>query len=188
MHLGRLALAAPALLVLVLTACGEEEAAPAASDPTADPVPAELVLTAGGEDLVLDAPVVGCRESESTPGAQVLMLFAGELPGDGGSGFYVFLPGDELEPATLELPTDGTDEEQVVFAFAAGNETSGSEEDSTGSLEILDAGCDIGDRVRGRVDVRLGSEFGDGDPIDVSGGFDVEVTDLTEVFGDDDAG
>lgn len=152
-----------------------------------DDVPDGLVLTpAKGPSVELPAPAAGCTESETEPGTQVLYVFVGRSDGKGPT-FYLTVPEDELDlPLTIDLPWDGPvdgdpSEEHAVFAESPGNEASGSEGGSSGSVEVLAAGCEMGAEIRIGVDVRLGSEFGEG-PIDVAGGITTEVIDLGAYF------
>jgi hypothetical protein len=57
----------------------------------------------------------------------------------------------------------------VLFAAAARNEASSSEEEATGSLVFDQISCARGPRLKLRINATLGSEFSDGELIRVTG-------------------
>lgn len=117
-----------------------------------------------------------CYLSDSDEGVTLVRV---QSPGLGMPGELGFLLEADIaavtDGAVLDLPDDR--DGFVLFAHPGeeGVENASGTEGSAGSVEITAEGCEAGDRVRAEIDVTLGSEYADGDPVDIAGSLDVEV-------------
>lgn len=165
----RTALALP--LLLLAGGCGDdtEKNSPEAQSNE----PTRLVVTkSDGGELVFEDVTATCGPSENDPDTEVVRLQSGK-PGDAYLDAEI-APGDVEGGRTYELPVSAGDQENgfenlYVFVGAAPDvESSSTEEESSGTLEVLRASCDPLE-VELTVDGTLGSEYFDGEPVDVKG-------------------
>lgn len=164
----RIALALP--LFLLAAACGDDASDDAADERSDEPT--RLVVTkADGSEVVFDEVTATCGPSEEHPDSVVLRL---EGMADDAHLFSEIVPEDVAGGRTFDLPIDSGDEEQGnkhlhVFVGAAPDlETSTTQEESSGTLEVVRASCDPVE-VELTMDATLGSEYHDGEELDVEG-------------------
>jgi hypothetical protein len=169
MRCARFAIAIVAPLLLA-AGCGDDDADDARDERSDEPT--RLVVTrADGSEVVFEDVTAECVRSEDDPGAVVVRI---EGMADDTHLISEVVPDDVGSGQSFQLPIDFGDQEQGVrnlylFVGAAPNlETSTNQEESSGSLEVLRASCDPVE-VELTIEATLGSEYFDGEPVDVEG-------------------
>ncbi|HVK28851.1 MAG TPA: hypothetical protein VM575_10945 [Nocardioides sp.] len=168
MGIARRAISIVALLVLA-AGCGDDDADE--RDELSDQ-PTRLVVTrADGTEVVFDEVTAKCGPSENDSGEVVVRI---EGITDGVHLSSEIVAADVEGDRTFALPIDFGDQEQGVrnlYLFVGAEpdlETSTTQEESTGTLEVVRAACDPVE-VELTIDATLGSEYFDGEPVDVEG-------------------
>ena len=167
-----------------LTACGGaedgtgDERAAELADELAEP----LVATTPEGAVTTFGPLTAyCLPHDDNPDVTSLWVTT-DLTDDRDARLMIEMDVDYVEQGrVVEAPYGveyGKPEEAAIFVAIGrgrdGLENSTSEEESTGSFEVVRAGCDEGDPVQIVVDAALGSELGGG-PVKLRGGIDLEV-------------
>lgn len=167
---GRLAaLAVTAPLLLLVVACGDEPSN--ADDPDRPAAAAEgLVATLpDGSRVDLDPTQVECVPSEEDPDVEIVRVFADlegarliieAVPTDGAASFELPLEAGDFESGPKNI--------RVFVGSLPDVETSSTEEESSGTLELLRASCDPA-ALELKIDATLGSEFDDGGTVQLQG-------------------
>lgn len=126
---------------------------------------------ADGSEVVFDEVTATCGPSENDPDKVVVRI---EGISDDTHLSSEIVEADVEGDSTLALPIDFGDQEQGVrnlylFIGAAPDlETSTTQEESTGIVEVLRASCDPVE-VELTIDATLASEYFDGEAVDVEG-------------------
>lgn len=167
----RIVRAAVTASVLLLAAGCRDDAEKGSPEDRSDEPTHVVVTKADGSEVVFDDITAECATSEEQADAVVL-----RIQGTAGEMHIVgeIVPEDVEGGSDYTLPIDfGSQVEGVrnlyLFVGAAPNlETSTTEEESSGTLEVVRASCDPVE-VELTVDATLGSEYFDGEPIDIEG-------------------
>ncbi|WP_109507736.1 hypothetical protein [Nocardioides speluncae] len=159
----------PVLALSMLVACGEETR-PEAADP---PQKNELTFTKPDGDTFTVVPKkVTCGPSDHYESVQVVKV----NDFDKSSILLIDVVPDKVDGETFELPVDAGDEEGAANAllfYSAERaeldvEVSTAQEDSSGTLTIVRAGCDPA-MLELDIDAHLDSELNGGTELDVRG-------------------
>lgn len=162
-----LMIAAPTLLFAA--ACGDDPAEPQGSDAGAGLAEGLVAILPDGTQVKLNPTEVVCLPSEEDPTVEVLRVFADldgariivqAVPVEGAKSFDLPLSAGDFEsgPKNVEL----------FIGAQPDVETSSTEEESSGTLELVRASCDPAE-LELKVDATLGSETYDGGEVQVEG-------------------
>lgn len=165
-------IAAPALLFSA--ACGDDAAEPQGRDAGTGREEGLVAILPDGTQAKLNPTEVVCLPSEEDPSVEVLRVFADldgariiiqAVPIEGAKSFDLPLSAGDFEsgPRTVEL----------FIGAQPDVETSSTEEESSGTLELVRASCDPAE-LELKVDGTLGSEMYDGGEVQVEGHLVVE--------------
>lgn len=168
---GRLLALVAVLPQLVLFGCGETD-----DKPDSPQQRNQLVFTTpDGATIAVTPRAVECAPSEYDPHEQVVQIH--DFTKDYNLVVEV-LPEDVVNGKTFDLPIDAGDMQDgpanaLLFfgdksSFESNFEVSSSEEESTGTLEVLRASCDPA-ALEMTVSATLDSEFFDGEDLEVEG-------------------
>lgn len=165
----RSALAITATLLLSAPACGDESSEPESGDGGASEAEGLVATLPDGTRVDLDPPEAECVPSEEDPAVEVVRVFADldgarviieAVPTNGTKSFDLPLSAGDFESGPKNL--------SVFIAAPPDIETSSTEEESSGTLELVRASCDPAE-LELKVDGTLGSEFSDGENVQVAG-------------------
>ena len=143
-----------------------------------DPAPTLVVVPEDGPRIAVEGLAATCAPAEFDPERTVVRLATPGLGQEGELGFIIEIDVDDVaDGADYELPVD-QDTGFILFVSTGerGVENSSSLGDSRGRVTIDPAACESGQRFRGEIEARLGSEYADGEILTVTGMFDVEIT------------
>lgn len=156
------------------------------NDPTGSgDVDNRLVFTreSGSRIDVGNRVFVWCGEyEEGEITVPALHVLAGN-PASGGAWWKLTVVEDDVVPGQpLAFPNNfnyGSPKDADIFLYDAStdNEVSTQADDSSGSITFQELDCSEGGEVRFTIDATIGSEFGGGESVDVSGSFTGEVGD-----------
>lgn len=162
-----LAISAP--LIILVASCGDDAPDSDGRDRPASKAQGLIATLPDGSRVDLDPTEVECVASEEDPAVEVLRIFA-DL--EGARLIIQAVPTDEAK--SFDLPLDAGDFEsgrknvEVFIGSPPDIETSSTEEESSGTLELVRASCDPV-ALEMKIDATLGSEFSDGGTVQVQG-------------------
>lgn len=172
MSIGRVSAVLPLLLLSALVGCGEQSEPEDADPPTKNEL--TFVKPDGGTFTVAPAKVT-CGPSDYDESVQVVQV--NDYDVDKRSILVIDVVPDEVDGETFDLPvgagSDAEGPENAILFYGSDTadldvEVSTAQEDSTGTLTIVRAGCDPA-VLELDIDAHLDSELNGGTELDVRG-------------------
>jgi hypothetical protein len=168
------------VLSLALVACGDGGVGSEATNPIPEETGLVFQRADGSSFETRGHPLVWCGPWNDVISQHALHVIGGlrHQAGDDWSTYWQLwaTPRDVTEGTPVRFPGDYTfdDPSGVVFFVGdaeTGNEASTTGEDSSGKIVFSQFSCDVGSPIEFTIDAVVDSEFGDADPIAVTGTF-----------------